>query len=58
MGHHVEVRYLTSHGKDPEVLSSPDEVDAFIDRLQAQRLNPDDWFPDHQFQVGWTRIAR
>lgn len=47
------------------MLSSPEEVDEFIDRLLAhpdeynlaslylvERLNPDDRFPSHQFQVG------
>jgi len=68
MGYHAEAYYLTSHGDDPEMLSSPEDVDAFIDRLLEQpiennlaemylveRLQPEESFPNHQFYVGVDR---
>jgi hypothetical protein len=71
MGYHIEARYLPSRRGGPEMLSSPEEVDEFIDRLLAQpeeynlaslylveRLNPDDRFPSHQFQVGVHNAKR
>jgi len=68
MGYHLEAYYLPSHREGPQMLSSLEEVDEFIDGLLAQpedfnlaelylveRLNPDERFPSHQFFVGVDR---
>jgi len=68
MAHHVQAYYLPSHRDNPEVLSSPEDVDALVDRLLdepiehslaslyvAERQCPGEMFPDHELNLGVDR---
>ena len=36
MGYHAQAQYRPVHGDEPEILSSPEDVDALVDRLLAE----------------------
>ncbi|MET7334515.1 Imm1 family immunity protein [Nonomuraea sp. NPDC005650] len=64
MTYHVEAYYASSHRDAPELLATPEDVDALIDTLLsmpdthrvaalfvAERVDPDTGFPDHELYL-------
>ena len=64
MGYHIEAYYLSGHHDAPEILASPDDVDALVDRLLElpaatntaarylmERTTLSSGFPDHEMYL-------
>ncbi|WP_283137091.1 Imm1 family immunity protein [Rhizohabitans arisaemae] len=71
MTFHIEAYYSSSHRNGPEILCTPEDVDALIAKLVklpeshgvaalciAERVDPETGFPDHQFYLAVDGEAR